>query len=201
MTFFHGSPIAGITELGTRSRTHDETKSSAVYITPNRAYALFYIRDLEVNYVTCGVMEEGYIRYDERFSEQMKTLYSGRSGYLYSCTDNSGFEATSTRGVWVSKSPVRVESVEFIPDVYTELMKYEVSGDIKVMRYESFSDTEKHDIYEMIVWSLYKSGLTEKSSAKADFYRENFPNAWEYVKEHPEMKQDILNEWEKRRNT
>src|SRR5450756_3047284 len=113
MIFYHGSSIANITEFETRSQTHDETKSSAVYLTPNRAYALLYIRDLEVNYVTCGVTAEGYIRYDDRFSEQMKTLYSGRSGCLYTCTDNGDFETTSTRGVWVSKSPVKVESVEY----------------------------------------------------------------------------------------
>ncbi|MDD4356665.1 MAG: hypothetical protein PHN98_05380, partial [Smithellaceae bacterium] len=64
MIFYHGSPIAGITELGTRSHTHDGTKTSAVYLTPNCAYALFYIRDLGINYVTCGVTEEGYILYD-----------------------------------------------------------------------------------------------------------------------------------------
>lgn len=199
MIFYHGSPVADITELGTRSFTHDDTKSSAVYFTPNRAYALFYIRDLDVNYVTCGVTAEGYIRYDERFSGQLKTLYSGRSGYLYKCVNNGSFEQTQTRDVWVSKNPIGIESVEFIPDVYKEILKYEATGDIKVIRYETLTDEEKHDIYRMIVCSLYKSGLTDKNTTKANFYRDNFSKAWEFVKSHPEMKQTILEEWEKRR--
>ncbi|HBL84510.1 MAG: hypothetical protein A2Y17_06410 [Clostridiales bacterium GWF2_38_85] len=159
MTFYHGSPIANITELGTRSFTHDEIKSSMVYLTQSRAYALFYIRDLDVNYVTCDMTKEGYVRYYERFSEQLKTLYRDRSGYLYKCVDNGGFEQTPTRNVWVSKNPVIIESVEFIPDVYKEILKYEETGDIKVIRYEILTDEEKQDVYEMIVCSLYKSGL------------------------------------------
>ena len=198
MTLYHGSPIANITELGTRSITHDETKSSAVYLTPNRAYALFYIRDLDINYVTCGVTEEGYIRYDERFSGQLKTLYSGRSGYLY-CVSGS-FEQTSTRDVWVSKNPVVIESVEYISDVYEEILKFEAIGQVKVNRYENLTYKDKQDVYDMIVNSLYKSGMTDKNTPKAYFYRDNFPEAWEFVKSHPEMKQKTIEEWESRRN-
>lgn len=61
MTFYHGSPVANIIELGTRSFTHDETKSSAVYLTPNRVYALFYIRDLDVNYHEVHAPKESVI--------------------------------------------------------------------------------------------------------------------------------------------
>lgn len=82
MIMYHGSPMAGITELGTLSKTHDETASSAVYLAPNRAYTLFYIRDLEINYVTCGVTEQGYIRYDENFPGQLRTLYEGKAVFF-----------------------------------------------------------------------------------------------------------------------
>lgn len=196
MTFYHGSPIANIAELSTLSYTHDESKKSAVYLTPNRAYALFYIRDLDINYVTCGVTEEGFIRYDERFLDQLKKLYSGRSGYLYTCADDSNYEKTNTRDVWVSKEPVKIISSEFISDVYKELQKYIESGVIRVARYETLSETEKEDIYNMTVWSLYRSGLTEKDTPKANFYCENFSEAWCFVKAHPELKQQTLDEWD-----
>jgi len=199
MVFYHGSPIKGINKLGISLLTNGETKASIIYLTPNRTYALFYIRDLNVNYVTCGVTAEGYIRYDERFSGQLPTLYRGQSGYLYKCIDSGCFEQTTTRDVWISKNPVVIESVEFIPDVYKEIIKYEASGNIKVIRYETLTDQEKHNIYEMTVYSLYKSGLTDKNTVKANFYRDNFPEAWKFVISHPKMKQTILEEWEKKR--
>ena len=87
MTFYHGSIIPGITELGTNSLMHDESKTIIVYLTPNRAYVLFYIRDLEINHVTCGVTDEGFIRYDEQFPDQLEKIYKGVNGYLYHCND------------------------------------------------------------------------------------------------------------------
>lgn len=83
MTFYHGCSEGGIKVLTPRSASHDGSGRQVVFLTPNRAYALFYIRDRDINYVTCGVTDEGCIRYDERFSGQLETLYKGMSGYLY----------------------------------------------------------------------------------------------------------------------
>ncbi len=70
------------------SKNHVDAAKPVVYFTPNRAYALFYIRDREINWVTCGVKEDGVIRYDERFPDQLKTIYQGVSGYVYFRTNS-----------------------------------------------------------------------------------------------------------------
>lgn len=199
MIFYHGSPIAGITELGTRSHTHDETKTSATYLTPNRAYALFYIRDLEINHVTCGVTAKGYIHYYEQFPDQLRKLYQGTSGYLYICKKESHFEKTNTRDVWVSKIPVAVERVEYLADVYNEILTCEKEGVVKVIRYETLTDENKQDIYEMMVHSIYKNNRTFKDTKKSAFYRDNFPEAWQYIVDHPEDRQIKIEEWERKR--
>lgn len=59
MLCYHGSPIAGIETLS-------PPPGKVLYLTPVRAYALFYIRDLAVNHVTCGVLPGGVVRYDEQ---------------------------------------------------------------------------------------------------------------------------------------
>lgn len=192
MIFYHGSPLAGITELGTRSVTHDQAKASVVYLTPNRAYALFYIRDLDVNYVTCGVTADGFIRYDERFPEQLRTVYKGKSGYLYHCAVGDGLEETSTRDVWVSHSPVPVGYTEFIPDVYEEILKYEETGQVKVMRYETLTAEQKQDVRDMILHSVYKYISKKTISKKAAFYKEHFQAEWNYALSHPEEEEDGL---------
>ena len=80
--------MPGITELGTNSLTHDESKTIIVYLTPNRAYALFYISNLEINHVTCGVTDEGFIRYDELMEELRKSLlHNKENGILYHYAD------------------------------------------------------------------------------------------------------------------
>jgi len=201
MTFYHGSPISGIKELGTRSTTHDKTKSYAVYLTPNRAYALFYIRDLEINHVTCCVTTEGYIRYYEQFPDQLKKLYQGINGYLYICNQESHFEKTNTLDVWVSRIPALVERVEYIADVYDEILKYENVGSVKVVRYETLTDERKQEIYEMMVYSIYKNNRTLKDTKKSAFYSDNFPEAWQYVVEHPEDRQIKIDDWEKKKQS
>lgn len=194
MILYHGSPVAGITYLGTLSRMHDETASSAVYLTPNRAYAFFYIRDLEINYVTCGVTSEGYIRYNENFPGQLRTLYDGKSGFLYKCGSNDSFEKTSTSDVWVSKKPVCVRDCEEVRDTYAEILKCEADGLVKVVRYETLSDERKFEIYEMILHSIYKNNYTASTSKKAMFYKDNFPQEWNYAVAHPDERQRNLEE-------
>ncbi len=199
MTFYHGSIISGITKLGTNSLTHDEAKTQAVYLTPNYAYALFYIRDLEVDHVTCGVTADGYVRYDEQYPEQMMKIYQGINGYLYHCSEQKHFSLTKTRDVWVSAEPVAVESVEYIPDVYTELLKHEAKGDIKVIRYNDLTDERKQFYYDMALQYIFKRNFTDCSSKKAAFWRENFPQSWEYAIKHHDEKQEMLEAWEERK--
>ncbi|HBL84396.1 MAG: hypothetical protein A2Y17_04790 [Clostridiales bacterium GWF2_38_85] len=198
MTFYHGSSIAGIAEIGAKSEINEREKAPVVYLTPNRAYALFYIRDLEVNFVTCGVTAAGYIRYDERFPDQLRMLYKGKSGYLYKCGESTDFKTTSTRGVWVTKNPVLVEGVEYIPDVYEEILKYEATGEVRVIRFETLTDGQKQDIFDMLVNYIYKNDMINQFTRKAEFYRNNFPDAWDYVVRHPDEKQTRIDEWNKR---
>lgn len=73
--YYHGTTTPGITEL---------RANPAAYLTPNRAYALFYIIDKEINWVTCGVKEDGIVHYDERFKNQAQKLYAGKSAIFIS---------------------------------------------------------------------------------------------------------------------
>lgn len=196
MTLYHGSPVGDINELGALSNAHNETKSPVVYLTPNRVYALFYIRDVEINYVTCGVTADGYIRYDEQFPEQLRVLYEGMCGYLYKCEIADDFEKTATRDVWVSQNPVPVEEVEFIPDVYKEILKCEAAGTVKVIRYETLSSEQKQQMVDMAVHYIYKHDLIESDSKKAAFFQRNFSEAWNYVANHPEQRQINLDAWD-----
>ncbi|MFA6730476.1 MAG: hypothetical protein WCR95_05730 [Eubacteriales bacterium] len=155
------------------------------YLTPNRAYALFYIIDKEINWVTCGVKEDGIVHYDERFKNQTQKLYAGKSGYLYKCETHGLFSPGKTRGIVVSESPVKVAGFEFIPDVYSQIQSYEKAGDIVINRYESLTGAEKKEVFDMMVHYILKNFGGEFSSAlnaKEVFIKTNFPDAWDYAK-------------------
>ena len=190
--FYHGTTVAGIKELA--------SASNVVYLTPNKAYALFYIRDTDINWVTCGVTKNGIVQYDEQFPNQLPIVYNGISGYIYSCRENAAFEKSPTNDVWICKNPVSVDSAEYIHNVYDEIIKYEKSGDVNIIRYETLTDYKKLDIYDMMVHYIFKNNLLDSSSNQAEFIKKNFPDAWNEVKTHPENRQMILENWERKIN-
>ena len=87
---YHGSVVAGITTLETRSLLHNSDKK-VVYLTGNLPFALVYIWDGQHNhydkkYVSGGI-RNGTAFYEEWFPNQLEMFYKNVSGYLY-CVQN-----------------------------------------------------------------------------------------------------------------
>ena len=174
--FYHASNVGELKELLPLSTAHG-SGDKVCYFTPVRAYALFYLRDMEINHVTCGISESGVIVYNEQFPDQLKTIYQGRSGYLYTCENDGGIIAAHTNGVWAARQPIKVVNAEFIADVYAEILKAERSGEVSVVRYESLSDEKKREIIEMMKNYIVKNNLLKNDSRKARFFKDNFPKS------------------------
>ena len=147
------------------------------FFTPIRAYALFYLRDMEINHVTCGVNKDGIVLYHEQFSNQLQTLYQGRSGYLYIC-ENKNMELAHTNGVWAASQSLISSKTEYVADVYVEILKAEESGAIHVVRYDSLPDEKKQEYVDMMKNVILKQGYLSSNSKKALFFKENFAEAW-----------------------
>ena len=174
--FYHGSAAAGIATLETRGEKH------VVYLTDNRAYALFYLRDPQIDFVTCGVTRDGTVRYEERFPDQLRTLYAGRSGWIYSCAENAAMEKTRVPGIWVSREDVPVAGAEYIADAYEAIAPYLADGKIRVRAFETLSARERAENDGAIAEYIRNSGIIRETSPRAAFYRERFPRAWEMAR-------------------
>ena len=111
--FYHASNSGNLTELLPLSTLHGSNEK-VCYITPLRAYALFYLRDMSINHVTCGVSKDGIVVYEEQFPNQLEKIYQGRSGYLYTCENGSQITAGHTKGVWVLRQPTKISTTEHI---------------------------------------------------------------------------------------
>ena len=170
--YYHGSNMPDIDELKCGGRDH------AVYLTHSRAYALLYIRDRDVDYVTAGFRADGTLVYEEWFPGQLEQLYRGQSGWLYSCTEAPHFVPGRARGIVLSHVPVPVAGCEFIADVYAELQEALREGRIMRLAYEMLAPERKKEMYDGMVCLFQKMDRQTVHPKKIDFYKRNFPAAW-----------------------
>ena len=172
MKLYHGTTVSNIERL--RSNSKDKEGNSVLYLTDNRTYSLFYIRDREIDFVTCGVGEDGKVHYDEKFPNQLEVLYKGRSGYVYE-TDVAA-EMHRIRGIWICKGDAKVTGVKYIPDVYLAILDEIEKGNVIFLSYERLTENQKRKNHQGVVDYLKRGRL---SPAKKMFFRRYFPEAWE----------------------
>ncbi len=175
MKLYHGSTESSIAELCPRSK--DKEGNPVLYLTDHYAYSLFYLRDRETDYVTCGVREDGKVHYDEWFPDQLKILYEGRSGWIYEAEADA--EPHRTRGIQICRSSVTVTQKYCIENAYSAIQE-EIRKGTVVVRF--FAEMPKELLQQ------YREGLVrmlriEKnlSAAKKEFYQTYFPECWEAI--------------------
>lgn len=182
--FYHGSIVSGIRRLEPFSLLHGSDKR-VVYLTDNIPYSLFYIWDKEHNHyggkhVTAWI-KNGVAHYEEQFPEQLKTFYSGVSGYLYTVPYSSVISQMEGRErLFYSTEALETETEEYVPDVYNELIKYETRGELKVRRFNEQSEERKNELVDMIAHVIMKNGyIKTPDKEEAEFYGRYFAEAWE----------------------
>ena len=173
MKLFHATTVHGLKYLNPNSRDRDG--NSVLYLTDNFPYSLFYIRDREIDFVTCGVREGGVVFYDEKFPNQLEVLYKGMSGWVYEVEAET--EPTKIRGIYAVRGNAAVTGVTYIPDALQAIQREIEKGSVYFLAYEALSDRQKAMNHEGLV-QLFRSGSVV-SSRKEAFLREHFPEAWE----------------------
>ena len=173
MIFYHGTEHANLERLHPNS--HDKQGNPCLYVTDNRAYSIFYLRDRNIDFVTCGVGPDGKVCYDEKFPDQLKILYQGRNGYIYEVDTQA--EQTAIRGVWTCRKEARVRSFTFIPDAYQAIWAEIEKGTVVFLPFEQLHEEQLKNNHEGAV-RMFLSGK-KMNSEKETFYRTHFPKAWE----------------------
>jgi len=189
MPYYHGTPIANL-------KTLMPPPGGVIYLTNCRAYALFYIRDLEVNHVTCGVAEDGAVVYDEQFPGQLRTHYAGRCGWLYTCGVD-GLAPGSSSWIVTADRSVTVASAQFIPDACEAILREVAAGAVRVKRWEDKTQAQKREITEMVAWVILRNGYLGAGTPKAYFYARSFPEAWALALENQVQAGKYITGWEK----
>lgn len=179
---YHGSKVKGIEILKANSKLHN-SDIDVVYLTGSIPYALFYIWDekrtgYDGKHVTARI-KNGTVYYEEQFPNQMEEFYKNVSGFVY-CVPNDGFEPVDDREcMFYSTDDAKPEKTVFIQDVYEELLKYEKSEELKVLRYNEQSAKRQNELIDMITTVILRNDFYKKNKQKARFYKKYFLKAWE----------------------
>jgi len=172
MKLYHGTTVSHIKVLHSNSK--DGCHEPVLYLTDNRPYSLFYIRDRDIDFVTCGVGEDGKVYYDEKFPNQLQILYDRLSGYVYE-TDTSA-QKHRTRGIWLCSGNVKVTDAEYIPNVYQAILSEIEKGNVVLRSYDTLTEEQKQMNHQGILHHLRHGA---RSPQKELFYQKYFPEAWE----------------------
>ena len=153
----------------------DQAGNPILYLTDNWAYSLFYIRDREIDFVTCGVREGGIVHFDERFPRQLETLYNGMSGWIYEVEADA--KPTKIKGIYVLRDGAKVTGKWYIPDALGAIREEIEKGTVHFLAYEDLTQAQKQQNREgMTRWFLTNG---DKNTKKTEFFRQHFPEAWE----------------------
>ncbi len=169
---YHGTPIGGLHVIKANAKSHTTGKMVA-YFTEDRCYALVCCRSREENFVTMGPCKDGKQHYIERFPDQLRTLYSGRCGYLYRLESTDGLRRGKGHS-WESETDVPVSQCEVVDDVYAEILKEEQLGNIVIHRYSEIDPAEQRQAANSI-----KKHMEAESEEMKRFYAEHFSALWD----------------------
>ena len=177
MTYYHCSPIGGLTKLEPK-KPESFDKPAAVYMTTSLPMALMYgVRNFEYSY---GYTKDGQIYYAEYFPNALEVLYKGKSASLYVCAPDR-VDTTKIPNEVVTDTPVKVISETPIPDVYEALLEQERIGALPIRRYAALSP-------QMLIWIreaeadvIRKRNLLESGGPMADYIKYHYPESWAMV--------------------
>jgi hypothetical protein len=169
---YHGSVVDGLTTIWAKSKSHVSGEPVA-YFTMDRVYALVCCRKRTENFVTMGPDKNGKQHYYERFPDQLKVMYAGRDGYLYTPVSEEGLVRTKGNS-FESVMDVPVTLFEHVTDVYAEVLKEERAGNVIVHRY---ADIDPEEQRQMIL-SIREGWKRGEFAGYSDFVYEHFSPLW-----------------------
>ncbi len=173
MKLYHGSPIGNITRLIPHGAEH----GTAVFLTDIPTLAAIYAHENHVWYTYCFTKER-HLVYDEVFPDQLRRLYQGQTGYVYTVD----MEAPQhERMPWVYLSgPVNVDDCQVIPDLYAHLLGEIAHGRLILRRHEDMPEQILASYRQMTVDGLRKEGhLEHPESEFVQFVQTYMPDVWE----------------------
>lgn len=175
MTYYHCSPVSGLTCLEPRKPEHF-SKPPRVYLTTSMPMALFYgIRHFEYTY---GYTKAGQLYFEEYFPNALEELYGGKRASLYLCRPEA-VETTQIPNEAVSSLPVPVGEEYAIPDLLEALLVQEREGALCIRRYAQLTAERLDWIRNAEAEEIQNRNLLHQSSPMAQWMQAHYPASWQ----------------------
>lgn len=170
---YHGSIFGGLDTILAHSKSHVDG-SKVAYFTTERIYALVCCRSRAENHVTMGLRKDGKQHYFETFPDQLKVLYEGKEGFIYTPVSTGTLQNTRDHS-WESHVDVPVVLQEHVSDVYAEILKEKDAGNVIVHHYEDIDPIEQKEYANHI-----RDTLNDVSDAGyREFLYRHFSTLWD----------------------
>ena len=161
--YYHASQTGGIRVLEPRISNHN---IPLIYFSTKRENVLVYLSNAIEKYCRetgfeydgkwekwgpYGFSKDGLMRIEEYYPDALISTYKGVSGYIYCADDikSADYEIIIPQAA-VSSEPVKVKSVEYVPDALEAILQAERDGLITIKRYEEMTDNMREWNYRTI---------------------------------------------------
>lgn len=182
--YYHASKTGNLSVLKPFISNH---KKEYIYFSDKRENVLIYCSNpiekycIEHNinfnekypwFAPYGFDKNGIFCYEEYCPNLLYESYFGMNGYIYSTQSDIGMEPLKEiRNVYINKNEVKPEKVEYIENVYDEILRSEKERKIKIFTYESISNERKEKKDKMIIDYYLKEC---KSKSEKYYYKHHF---------------------------
>ena len=143
---YHGSLL----EIDELDPTSDKLDRELVFLTKNRIVALLHICPFDSYFFDLSIVDEEFCQICERCPWAFEVIYKNKSGFLYTI-EGDNFEPTNKNLEFVSRGKISPKAKEHIADLYAELLRYQSSGNIEILRFHDISKEERSLLDERFV--------------------------------------------------
>lgn len=180
MTFYHGSPVGGLTELKPFLSEHGK---SYVYFATNPLVALLYaVKPVPkpFSFYPYGFDREKHVVYSEYYPDAFYDIYKGQKGYLYMCENLPAAEnPTQINCAYTCTEAVKIDSVMEIPDLYEYYKEQEKRGLFTIKPFADVSQKELEFVYAELRKDMEAHHLKNTAEHPMSvFLRKHFPSVW-----------------------
>lgn len=175
MTLYHGSDVPGLTVLKPFTSNHG---TPYVYLTDHPTLALLYAFNAvgrPGGFFTYWFDKQGQLIYDEYFPDQLRTMYQGKSGWVYEAQAEDLPQLDKMPWVYLSASPAAVTNAAFIPDLYEALTQAAADGRLVWNRYDDLSEKAREGHRQVVRRSL----AGHEDDAYTAFLQQHMPEVFD----------------------
>ncbi len=187
MILYHGSNTENIKVLEPRQADHDRPY---IYLTTIDVVSAFYICNaVEKPYYwfPYGFNKNGVPVYHELYPNAFVEISQGKKGYLY-IVDADEKDIIPFKNIPCARlgtKPIPVKECIEILNAYDYFMEKVAAGELEISKFESKSEKELQNWYEMIKAYIYQKNIRNTPDCSyAKFIKNKFPCIWEeYINE------------------